>query len=635
MDHLRHIFERSRDAIGVSLRGVHVVVNPAYAELFGASSPAALVGVPVLDLIGSSSHAAVGGLIDTRADGKPAPTVYETRGRRLDGTEFDMEVYVSSYEAAGGIHTLVTLRDVTERNRASRDLRESEEKFRTLTEQALMGVAIVQADRIAFVNARHAEMMEYTPEEMTGWSSVDYRKLIHPEDAAYVLGQLAKKLRGEPAVAQYIFRAVTKNGRVRWHELHSKPITWGGKPAVLMSQLDVTARHDAEEEKHLLTEALRQAQKMEAVGRLAGGIAHDFNNLLTIILGNVVAIGRALPPGGVAQEALDDTQAAAGRAAELTAQLLTFSRKQVVLLRPVALNEVIERTEGLMRRLVAEDATLITELAKGLPRIEADVVQLERVLVNLVINARDAVTSGGTIRIETASVTLDEKQARAVTAPEAGRYVRLSVEDDGCGMSEDVQRQIFEPFFTTKPLGKGTGLGLAMVYGAVVQHGGGISLRSTLGKGSRFDIWLPATDLVAEAVPTPPIASASPGGTELILLVEDEAPVRKLAQRLLVELGYQVLVAADGKAAIELAEKTDRPIDLLFTDVVMPGMTGRVVAERLAERLPSLRILFTSGYSGDVIGEDGLLAKGVEFIQKPYRPEELARRIRAALDRKL
>jgi len=611
IDHLRQVFLSSRDALGVSLRGKHVMVNPAYLALFGYDQEEELFGTDILTLIAPDARAAVAERVALRAGGKGAAEVYESRGLRRDGTQFDLQVHVSSYGDERGIYTLVTLRDVTERNRTARELAESEQKFRLLTEQSLMGVSIYQDGYLLFVNQVLCEMLEVTREELVGVSLDVLWNFVHPDDAN-VLAPIANATSTDQ---QLRFRARTKSGRTKWMELHSKEIMWNGRPAVLISQLDIDARHAAEAERAALEEALRQSQKMEAVGRLAGGIAHDFNNLLTIILGNLHFVKAGVTPGSMAEEALEESVAASARAAQLTAQLLSFSRKQVIAPQPVDPNDVLKNTQSLLRRSIGADIHLTVTPQSGLPLIKADAAQLEQVLVNLVLNARDAVSSGGHISVSTA---LD------------GTNVRLTVEDDGCGMSEEVQSRIFEPFFTTKGVGEGTGLGLAMVFGAVAQNEGKISVKSELGKGARFDLLFPA--LAATAVTSKdPVALAPSGGHETVLVVEDEPALRTLAVRVLTGLGYQVLACEGGPAALELASDTSIHIDLLFTDMIMPGMSGRDLATRLVAERPALKVLFTSGFTREVLQADD--AGDVGFLRKPYVPGELARRIRAALDR--
>ena len=376
----------------------------------------------------------------------------------------------------------------------------------------------------------------------------------------------------------------------------------------------------------------RQAQKMEAVGRLAGGIAHDFNNLLTAILGTTGLLLEGLGSDSTARLDVQEIEKAAKRAAGLTRQLLVFSRQQVLETRVLDLNALVGNLEQLLRRLIGEHIQLQTTLATDLGPVRADPGQLEQAIVNLVVNARDAMPHGGRLTVETANAEFDRRyvESHAPTGP--GRYVLLAVSDTGVGMDATTQARLFEPFFTTKEPGKGTGLGLATVYGIVKQSGGYIWAYSELGRGTTFKIYLPR---VAEAPALPESAlgsAAAAGGSETVLLVEDQEEVRTLARRVLEARGYTVLTAGSGEEALTIAARHPRRIHLLLTDVVMPGMNGRELALRMAEARDDLKVLFVSGYTGEAIHHHGLLEPGVEFLQKPFTPLVLARKVREVLD---
>ncbi len=399
---------------------------------------------------------------------------------------------------------------------------------------------------------------------------------------------------------------------------------------------DVTERELAKEEKARLSAQLRQAQKMEAIGRLAGGVAHDFNNLLTCILGNLTLAENRLEDGSPLRRHLTVATAAAESAATLTRQLLAFGRKQVIEPRPLNLSVLIERVRDMLERLIGESITLLTSFAPDLWYVQADPGQLEQILVNLIVNARDAITGHGEIFVETANLKL---KGRGGTAPEQlapGQYVVLTVGDSGRGMSEIVRARLFEPFFTTKETGAGTGLGLATVYGAVQQNGGTIAVDSQLGAGSTFRIFLPRVHADAEAVladaPTPPPPSRPRGGTETILLVEDEPLVLELAQCALQELGYKVLPCASADEALRTFAEYPATIDLLVTDVVMPRMNGKELAARIVSLRPGIHVLFSSGYGEDIITRQGVIETGLHFIEKPYRPNDLLAKVRDILD---
>jgi CheY-like chemotaxis protein len=373
-----------------------------------------------------------------------------------------------------------------------------------------------------------------------------------------------------------------------------------------------------------------QAQKMEAVGRLAAGVAHDFNNLLTAILGSGELLLEILPVGHAGREDAEEIKKAALRAADLTRQLLAFSRQQILAPRVLSANDVVAGMDTMLRQVIGDDIDLRSVLAADLGAVRADPGQVEQVIVNLAVNARDAMPNGGKLTIETANVTLDELYAagRAVVTP--GAYVMIAVSDTGMGMDASTQARAFEPFFTTKPKGQGTGLGLATVYGIVKQSGGYVWLYSELGRGTTFKIYLPRV----AAAPESAVAAAAVGslrGSETILLVEDQDEVRALTRRILEKQGYRVLVAAHGNEALVLAEQQGGSIDVLVTDVVMPGMSGSELGSRLGSLRPEMKVLYLSGYTDEAILHHGVLEPGVAFLQKPFTPETLARKVREVL----
>jgi len=389
-------------------------------------------------------------------------------------------------------------------------------------------------------------------------------------------------------------------------------------------------QRDVTEQRHL-EEQFRQSQKMEAVGQLAGGIAHDFNNLLTAILGNTQLLLRDLPPGDSKRGDVEEIRKASERAASLTRQLLAYSRRQMLQPEVLDLNVVVAEMDRMLRRLIGEHIALVTVLAPDLGRVRADPNQIEQVIVNLAVNARDAMPDGGKLMIETANLTLDESFAQAHLGSVAGEYALLAVTDTGTGMDATVRAHVFEPFFTTKEVGKGTGLGLATVYGIVKQSGGYISVYSEVGHGSTFKIYLPRIVATADAVGS--VQKGGPTrGTETVLVVEDEPAVLQLSQRALEAQGYVVLAASDPPAALRVVERHGGTIHLLLTDVVMPTMSGAELAERLVAQRPGIRVLYMSGYPGDAVVQHGALPSGSAFLQKPFSPDGLSRKVRDVLD---
>jgi signal transduction histidine kinase/CheY-like chemotaxis protein len=395
---------------------------------------------------------------------------------------------------------------------------------------------------------------------------------------------------------------------------------------------DISERKRAEKEKETLENQFRQAQKMEAIGQLTGGIAHDFNNLLTVINGYSEMLLQTLPAGDLQRDNAEQIKQAGERAAALTRQLLAFSRKQMLEPKVLDLNAVVTNIEKMLTRTIGEDITLATTLTPGLGCVKADSGQIEQVVLNMAVNARDAMPQGGKLTIETANVELDETFARKHVVVQPGRYVMLAVSDTGCGMDAETQRRIFEPFFTTKGQGKGTGLGLATVYGIVKQSGGSIWVYSEVGKGTTFKVYLPRVEEKPDTVLPGTVRAAPLKGTETILLVEDDAPLRKLTLSLLRQGGYHVLVASDREEALQLCGQYEGPIHLMLTDVVMPGISGPEAAQRLASTRPDMKVLFMSGYTDDTIVSHGILIEGVTFLQKPFTADALARKVREVLD---
>jgi signal transduction histidine kinase len=425
----------------------------------------------------------------------------------------------------------------------------------------------------------------------------------------------------------------TKEGRELSVEVTFHGLEWGGRPARLVLLNDLTPRLAAEAALRESEAQLRQAQKMEAIGQLAGGIAHDFNNLLTVITSYSGLLLRETPPEDPSHADLAAIRDAGERAATLTRQLLAFSRQQVLQPQVLDLNVVTRDVEKLLRRLLREDIRLETRLAPGLGRVHADPGQIEQVIMNLVVNARDAMPDGGRIVIETANAEVRARDATRHHDAAPGRYVVLAVHDDGVGMDAATQMRMFDPFFTTKGIGKGTGLGLSTVYGIVRQSGGFIECESAPGTGTTFRLHFPLREEDRGAEASAPARVSAPRGSETILLAEDEAPVRTVAARILRKSGYTVLEAADGHEALALWDAHGNRIDLVVSDMVMPNMGGRELATAVRARRPDVRLLFLSGYTEDVAQMGSLLAAGNVFLEKPFSEEKLASKVREALDR--
>ncbi len=499
-----------------------------------------------------------------------------------------------------------------------------ETEYRILVDNATDLVSRHAEDgTFVFVSPNSAQLLEYPPDELLGTSVLD---LVHPEDRAAIEARgssLAERMTG-------LVRLRRRGGDTSWFEITAWPVREQGSGVVVQTVVvgrDVTERRRAAQELREKEAQLQQAQKMEAMGRLAGGIAHDFNNLLTAIMGyaSMLTSRRAMSPEVAGKEIIE----AAERARALTSQLLAFSRKQVLDPTPQDLNGVITSLRGMLERLIGESITVTADLTKDLPPVSFDRGQLEQCLLNLAINARDAMPDGGEIKFATRLGKIDAPRPGVDVPP--GTYVELSISDTGAGMSEDVQAQVFEPFFTTKGPGKGTGLGLSTVYGILKQSGGGIAVSSSAGQGTTFTMYLVPSRRREAAESIPPLAGTAPEGNETILLAEDEDVVRRLAEAQLAELGYRVLVARDGASALDVSDNESADIDLLLTDVVMPDMNGRELARRLRERRPNTRVLYMSGYLDTAIdpAREDIRA---QFLAKPFTLTTLAATVRAILD---
>jgi PAS domain S-box-containing protein len=507
-----------------------------------------------------------------------------------------------------------------------RELARERERFRVTL--ASIGDAVIATD-----TAGRMTLLNPVAEALTGWAEADARG--RPLADAFRVGDArtgrpaddlaAQALRLGPVMGLAGEAVLTaRDGTERPVDASAAPIRGDGG-AVLGTVLvfrDVGGQRRLEEQ-------LRHAQKMEVVGRLAGGIAHDFNNLLTVING-FAEVARAELPAGSAREAVETIQGAGERAAALTGQLLAFSRKQVLAPQALDLREVVGGMERLLRRVVGEDVDLAAAFGPEPCCVTADPGQVEQVIMNLAVNARDAMPTGGRLTVEARCVDLDEAYTRAHAGVNPGRYALLAVSDSGCGMAEDVKARIFEPFFTTKGVGKGTGLGLATVYGIVRQSGGHVDVYSEVGFGTTFKVYLPRARESSEILPPSPDPSGAPRGDETVLLAEDEPGVRALARRTLLSHGYRVLEAGNGPEALEVAAGYPGEIHLLLTDVVMPGLSGRQVAERLRRR--GTRVLYLSGYADDAVVRHGVIEGGANFLQKPFTPHTLARKVREVLD---
>ena len=536
--------------------------------------------------------------------------------KRKDGSICEMELSTETIVVGGRRLHCTVARDLTEQREAERVLRDSETRLRTFADAAFEGLVMTDNGRIIDANVCMAEMLRAPVADLIGRPVLDF---IAPESRDAVATHLAS------GVQQfYEHLCMRADGSVFPVEVKAKTLEVGGRILRMTAVRDISERKSLEEQ-------VRIAQRMESVGRLAGGVAHDFNNLLTVILSLVSVLGDGMRDQTDLED-LEQIRVAAERAAQLTQQLLAFARRQLVEPTVLDLGQLVQNIDKMLRRLIGEDVRLMTIPAPNLGRIRADPGKIEQVLVNLAVNARDAMEAGGTLTVETANEELGEDYAATHPDVAPGRYVMMSVSDTGIGMDAATISHIFEPFFTTKSAAKGTGLGLATCYGIVKQSGGSIWVYSELGRGTTFKVYFPAvTDPASVAVAPSPVAV--PVGRETLLVVEDDEMVRRLAVRVLRGKGYLVHDTGDPIQAVELFESADPPIDMLVADVVMAGMSGKDLADRLRAKRPDLKVLYTSGYTENTIVHHGVVDAGVNFLAKPYVPDELARRVRDALDR--
>jgi PAS domain S-box-containing protein len=515
-------------------------------------------------------------------------------------------------------------------------LQASEERLRQAVRVAQIGI---------YDHDQRTDTIYWSPRqrEIYGWGAEQQVTLqaflsqLHPDDrpAVEAAVQRAHDPTGDGAF-DIEHRIVRSDGAVRWLSTRGQTYFEGEGPArrpvrSVGAVLDVTARRAAEEEQAQLQARLAHAQRLETVGRLAGGVAHDFNNMLHVILGFAALLTRRLAGDKGLSGYVSEIERAALRAQEVTRQLLAFSRKQLVSPIPSNLNTLVAGTAGGLARLIGEDVELRVVAGEGLWTVDVDPAQVDQILINLAVNARDAMPRGGKLTVETANVQLDEAYCGRHVGARPGQYVLLAVSDDGLGMDEETLAHVFEPFFTTKETGKGTGLGLATVHGIVEQNGGFVAAYSEPGRGSTFKVYLPRAPDRGPGVAAPPPEEAQPGGTGRVLVVEDDEAVRRLTAAAVESIGYTVVAAGNAADALELCARDEPAIDVVLTDVVMPGMSGKELRDRLLSLRPGLKVLFTSGYTANVIAHHGILEDGVHFIAKPFGVTELARKLREAL----
>jgi two-component system cell cycle sensor histidine kinase/response regulator CckA len=610
----RLLFERSlAGVVRTTLDGKILDCNDACAKIFGYISREELLASPVTN---RSVHPEDQAVFIARLKKENSITNYEHCLRRKDGSAIWLlgsAHLVAGKDGASGTYE-ETLIDITERKKA-------EEIFRTAfnANPEPITIATIAEGRYIDVNESFLRITGYRREEVIGRTSLELNFWVRPEDRA----KLVELLWEQDSVHDLEITYRTKSGEERVALDSAEAIEIAGQECIIAILRDIT-------EQKFLEKQLRQTQKMEAVGQLSGGIAHDFNNLLGVIIGYSEILEHRLPQNDPLLKECGQIKKAGQSAASLTRQLLAFSRQQVLEPKVLDLNAIVLHVERMLRRLIGEDIDLKAKLGAGLGCIKADQSQIEQVIINLAVNARDAMPHGGKLIIETSRVDLDEDYARRHPPQKPGAYVLLMVADTGTGMDAETQNRIFEPFFTTKELGKGTGLGLSTVYGIVRQSGGHIWVYSEPGQGTTFKVYLP---LIEQAVQMekPALGSAgSLGGMETILLVEDEDALRELTRNLLEAAGYTVLEAERPEKAVEIAIGHSEPIHLMLTDVIMPGMNGRDLAANLASVRPAMKVVYMSGYTG--FTHPGLADSGATLLAKPFTRDGLLRKLHEVLE---
>jgi PAS domain S-box-containing protein len=636
------LLESIPDAVAaVDQQGIIIQVNSQAEQMFGYSHHE-LIGKPIELLVPERYRPHHHGHREQYAE-KPKirrmGAGLDLYGRRRDGSEFPVEISLSPIAGKEGMLVLSVIRDISDRKKIEEELRRAHEELRRWSNQQLFDYrtrlasivdssadAIIGKDLAGIITAwnKGAEhIYGYSAEEAIGKPI----SLIAPKEQSDEISHILAKIRRGETVEQYEAIRVSKDGRRLNIALVVSPIRDSEGKVVGASAIgrDITEQKRAQDQ-------LRQAQKMEAVGRLAGGVAHDFNNILGVISACSEFLRDRIERGSPVAQYVDNLRKAAERGASLTRQLLIFSRKQVVQPRVLELNERLQEVTRLLRPLMGDDVEIVVSNKSGSAFVEADPGQLDQIVMNLAVNARDAMPQGGKLILETSSMQFDEGFARLHYPMAAGKYVLLAVSDNGIGMDEPTVQRIFEPFFTTKEVGKGTGLGLATVYGIVKQAGGYIWVYSEPGRGTTFKIYLPsAEEKVGTAVEAEPEAIAARHEGTTILLVEDDEMFGSLTRQMLEEHGYRVLSAKDGKSALDTVEANDGSVKLVLTDVVMRGVSGPELVTRLKKSHPGIRVVYMSGYTGELIADRDVLESGITLLEKPFTRASLLKAIDTAL----
>jgi PAS domain S-box-containing protein len=635
LDRFQSVFEAANVGKSLTLPTGEINANQAYAEMLGYAREE-LQGRTWQELTPTEDVPETEQRLKPLLDGQEDAARFEKRYVRKDGgiVWTDVSVTLLRDRRHQPLHFITTVVDITERKRAEERLREKTGFLQNITNHMFDMVAITDLAGVFTYAGPSHRILGFEPEEFLGTRVFDY---VHPDDAANIAAEFASFVaHPSPDKARTVeYRQRCKDGTYLWLETMGKILfDDDGTPySILFSSRNITWRKEAEAERDKLQSQFMQVQRMESVGRLAGGVAHDFNNMLSVILGHAELMFECLPDDSSLRDDLEEIRKAADRSADLTRQLLAFARKQTVAPKVLDLNETITSMLKMLQRLIGEDIDLLWQPGALLAPVRMDPGQVDQILANLAVNARDAIGHDpGKVTIETSNACFDEAYCAEHAGFVPGDYVMLAVSDDGCGMDEETRANIFDPFFTTKGMGEGTGLGLATLYGIVKQNDGFVNCYSEAGTGTTFRLYFPAlAEASTRSIAAAPGPTAMERGDETILVVEDQPALLELARQMLERLGYTVLTAGAPDEALRAARDYEHKIDLLITDVVMPEMNGRALAEHLQSIYPGLKALYMSGYTANVIAHHGVLDEGVNFIQKPFSLHDLARQVREAL----
>ena len=623
----RYLVEQMMDGITVvDLEERFLFVNPAAEHIFG-DPKGGLVGRTLKDFMSTEEFDRIQRQTEERRIHKSSNT-YQTEIIRPDGEKRQILVSATpQLDEEGNLKDVFTMiKDLTEHKQAEEALRESEAQYRILIEQSNDAIYLLCEGKFEIINPRFSQMLGVTPEEVRE-ADFNFMDLVAPQSRPLIEERERMRERGEEPPRQYEFTALSKDGREIPVEASVTRILYKEKFATQGILHDITERKKLEAQ-------FRQAQKMEAVGRLAGGVAHDFNNLLTVIGGNTSLAMMTLMPDDPLYHDLTQVQKAAERASNLTRQLLVFSRKQQMQPKVISVNSLIQNMEKMLGRLIGEDINIDIQLAEDLWKVKIDPGQFEQIIMNLCINARDAMRDGGLLSLETKNIILTDDYTAVHVDAYPGSFVVFKISDTGCGMTKDVISNIFDPFFTTKAEGEGTGLGLSTVFGIVKQSEGFINVYSEPGEGTTFKIYLPRTEEDVEQHIQELLPEGKLHGKETILVVEDEEGVRNIAVRTLKRFGYKVIEAENGGEGYLKCRNANYPIDLIITDIIMPEMNGKEFVESIKEICPDVKVLYMSGYTYNIIAKKGIIDTNVSFISKPFESLPFLRKVRETLDKK-